>query len=202
MNRISYMSIVLLLLLFLLSACAHSIPLQGRLEQTPIVTGLHLAVGVYYSDEFRNYEFRGSRMGDQWVFSLGPASAKIFDQTLPILFSSIQPVKNTLLLPGSDLAAVIEPRIEGFDIELPLLKTGHYRAEITYRFTLYSQDGVPVASWVVKGIGDKQGQVGFEFARWPGEAADLAMQDAARNLIVNIRDVPEVRRWLNQQKGL
>ena len=62
--------------------------------------------------------------------------------------------------------------------------------------------GDPVASWTVTGTGAKPGEFGFEFARWPGEAADIAMQDAAKQLVSGFSDVPEVRRWLKEKGAL
>ncbi|KRT64799.1 MAG: hypothetical protein XU13_C0156G0001 [Candidatus Rokubacteria bacterium CSP1-6] len=184
----------------LLSACAHAIPLQATLERPPTVRQVPLAVGVFYSQEFRDYMHSNWRGGDRWDFPLGQASVKLFGQALPILFESVVPVSGRSPLPegGAKLAAVIEPKIEAFDFSLPFLKTGTYTAEISYRVTLHSPEGLALASWTVKGIGAKPGQAGFEFARWPGEAADLAMQDAANKLLTSFWEVPEVRHWLRQ----
>ena len=94
--------------------------------------------------------------------------------------------------------AVLEARIEDFSFDIPLLKTSTYSAEIGYRFTLHSPAGAPVASWRVDGEGAQPGQFGFDFVRWPGEAADLAVEDAMRKFIEEIDLEPEVRRWLLQ----
>jgi hypothetical protein len=193
-------SIVLFAVLLLASACSHAIPVKGTFAPPPNIGRIPLQIGVYYSQEFRTYEHNGARMGDRWIFPLGPASVDLFDRALPILFERVLPVATRPpLAEGTPRpAAIIEPRIEDFDFSLPFLKTGTYTAEITYRMTLYAPNGETVASWAVKGIGIKSGEFGFEFSRWPGEAADLAMQDAARKLIEEFRDVPEVRRWLRQ----
>lgn len=184
----------------LASGCAHAIPLTPTMSRPPTVRQVPLAVGVFYSPEFRNYTHSGWRGGDRWDFPLGEASVKLFDQAFPIMFESLVPVSSRppLAPDGRKLAAVIEPKIEGFDFNLPFIKTGTYSAEITYRFTLHSMEGEPFASWTVKGVGAKPGQFGFEFARWPGEAADLAMQDAATKLVTGFWDVPEVRLWLRK----
>ena len=79
-------------------------------------------------------------------------------------------------------------------------RTGAYTAEITYRFTLYALNGEPLASWTVRGTGSKHGKVDFNFVRGPGEAADLAMQDAATKFVTGFPDIPEVRRLVNQAK--
>ena len=77
-------------------------------------------------------------------------------------------------------------------------KGGTSWAETPSRFPLSPPAGEPLAAWSVRGRGDKPGQVGFEFARWPGEAADLAMQEAATKLVQGFREVPEVSVWLRR----
>jgi hypothetical protein len=184
----------------LMAGCTHAIPIKASLEAPPNVAQVPVAVGVYYSAEFRAYEHLGARFGDRWAFPLGQGSVALFDRVFPVMFERTFPVQSLPPLNpgGPQLAAVIEPKIEEFDFTLPMLKTGTFSAEITYRFTLYSPQGDPVASWTVKGVGAKPGEIGFELARWPGEAADLAMQDAATKFISGFRDVPEVRQWLRR----
>lgn len=191
---------LLVLLVASLAGCTHAIPLKPTLEQPPAVRQVPIAVGVYYSPEFREYRHVGSRMGDRWDFAVGPASVTLLDRALSMIFESVVPVAGRPPLAGGPgtLAGVIEPAIEEFDFSLPFLKTGTYSAEIAYRFTVFSPGGEPVAAWSVRGRGDKPGQMGFEFARWPGEAADLAMQDAAMKLVQDFGEVPEVRLWLRR----
>ena len=199
-------NVIVLAFLGLLSfalGCAHTIPLKPTVEVIPRITKVPATVGVYYAPEFRNYKHEGSRGGDKWIFALGEASIKLFDQALPQVFTSVISVEKRppLETASADLTAVIEPRIESFNFALPMIKTGAYTADITYRFTLYSMQGNPVASWPVQGSGVQHGSFGLEFSRWPGEAADLAMQDAATKFLTGFRDVPEVRRWL-QSTGI
>ena len=182
------------------TGCTHTIPLKAVLDRPPVAVQASLAVGVYYSPEFRTYEEKIWRGGDRWDFALGEASVRLLAQAWPFLFESNAsvPSRPPLQTGQPKLAAVIEPKIEAFDFSLPFLKTGTYTAEITYRMTLYSPEGESLVSWTVRGQGAKPGQAGFEFARWPGEAADLAMQDATMKLVSGFRDVPEVRARLRR----
>lgn len=182
----------------ILTGCAHTIPLKPTLDRPPAVQQTPLAVGVYWSPEFTEFEHSGSRYGDTWIFKLGEPSRRLFEAALGMLFEAVVPVSTRppLAEPAPRVAAVLAPAIEEFDFGLPFLKTGTYTAGITYRFTLDSPRGERLGSWTVRGEGAKRGQVGFEFARWPGEAADLAMQDAARRFLDDFRNVPEVARWL------
>ena len=103
--------------------------------------------------------------------------------------------------PAPAVDAVLEPRIEDFTFDIPLLKTSTYSAEIAYRFTLYSPEGAPVASWRVEGYGARKGEFGFDFATWPGLAANAAIEDAMRRFVEEIEVEPEVARWLKNGGG-
>ncbi len=179
-------------------ACSHAIPLKPTVERPQGVVQAPAVLGVHYTRDFKEYRHSDWRGGDRWDFDLGRASVELFDKALPALFEGVVPVASRppLAPGGPKVAAVLEPRIESFDFSLPFLKTGTYTAEITYRLTLYSPQGAQIVSWTVRGAGAKPGQMGFEFARWPGEAADLAMQEAVTRLMTGFREVPEVRGWL------
>jgi len=196
---------LLLMAILWIGGCTHAIPLKGTMEALPSAGSagnVPVRAGIYYSPEFRNYQYKASRGGDQWDFPLGSASVTLFNQAFNTLFKSTESVASRPPLSGKqELSVVIEPKIDAFEFGLPFLKTGSYTAEITYRFTLYSLKGDPFASWTVKGRGEKRGQIGFEFARWPGEAADLAMRDAANKFLDGFSEVPEVQRWLREVKG-
>jgi len=176
------------------------VPLKPTLDQRPNVTALPMAVGVFYRPEFRAYVYEdaSTRTGEALPFPLGRASVTLFERVFSVLFETALPVQSRppLAAGGPNLAAVIEPGIEAFHYTKPGLRSGTYTAEIAYRFTVFSPQGEEVASWNVRGSGEKAGQVGFGFGRWMGEATDLAMQNAATKFLTGFRDVPEVRRWL------
>lgn len=193
---------VLLLAVAGLSGCAHSIPIKGTLHHPAATAKIPATFGVYYSPEFRNLKHSGSWGGEVWTFPLGLASVKLFDQLFPLAFTSTIPVAGLPPASGSvpDAVAVIEPAVEAFDFTLPQRKTGSYTVEITYRFTLYSPNGDPVASWTVTGYGAKPGEAGVESERRLSEAANLALEDAANKFLTSFSDVPEVQQWLKRKK--
>jgi len=182
----------------IISGCTMTMtfPLEATIDRPPSVTPVPLAVGVYYSPEFRAYEHVRVRQKMRFVAPFGQASVALFDRVLPMIFEGVVPVASPPPLGegGPKLAAVIEPKIEAFDFDWPVvLAFGAYTAEVTYRFTLYSPEGNPFASWTVRGDGNPVGlQAGVP------KAIDLAMEDAAKKFMAGFRDVPEVRRWLRQ----
>ncbi len=190
--------LIALLAVGLLTACAHTIPIKPAFVSPLATAQVPVVVGVYYSPDFGQREDKIWRMGDRWDFPLGQASVLVLEGAWKALFEGHTPVPALPPLPAGEpkVAAVIESTIEAFDFGLPFLKSGIYTAEITYRFKLYAPDGTTLASWTVRGAGAKPGQFGFDFSRGPGEAAELAMQDAATKLAAGFRDVPEVRAWL------
>lgn len=180
-----------------LAACTINPPV------TPQVTAERAAkidrvVGVYISNEMRATVWSENRSGDTYKFPIGAASARSIEDAARRTFTRSLAVDGLppLGAAGSGLDGVLEAQIEGFDFVIPFLKTSTYRAEITYRFTLHSPVGIPVASWVVTGEGARRGKVGFEFARWPGEAATLAIEDAMTKFVEETDRQPEVIKWL------
>jgi hypothetical protein len=190
--------LLLVVVIIAIGACTHAVPLSGSIESLPSKAKAPIKIGVYYGPDIQTYQHEESEGGDSWVFPLGPTSVNLLDKAFYNLFEeTIRVDRLPPLEPGSkDVAAVIEARIESFYCDIPFLKTSNYTAEIAYRFILSSLKGDPVASWVVTGFGSKPGEFGFDFARWPGEATDLAMQDAMKKFVTGFQDVPEARRWL------
>ena len=190
--------LIALLAVGLSTACAHTIPMKPAFVSPPATTQVPVVVGIYYSQNFGQREDKIWRMGDRWDFPLGPATVLVLEGVWKALFEGHRLVSAPPPLSAGEpeVTAVIEPSIEAFDFGLPFLKSGTYTAEITYRFKLYAPDGTTLASWTVRGTGAKPGHFGFDFSRGPGEAAELAMQDAATKLAAAFRDVPEVRAWL------
>ena len=192
------------LLLLLTAACSHEVPLAPSYTPTAESPAVPEKVGVYFSEEFQTFAHKHSFGGDTWVFPLGAASTPLFEQAFNQVFEAAVTVDTLPPLDPArgDLAAVIEPRIEEFSAHVPLFKTQTYRASIAYRFVLHDAKGEPIASWLVNGEGAQAGQLGFDFAKWPGLAADLALQDAAQKFSQSILEEPEVRRWLKGRERL
>lgn len=69
----------------------------------------------------------------------------------------------------------------------------------TYGFTLHSPRGEPEASWDVTGQGSEPIANPFAAVSTVRRSFEQAMREAAWRLTSGFRDVPEVRRWLNEQ---
>jgi len=192
----------LLALPFLAAGCTMNVPLSPEVTASRDTT-IDRFVGLYFPEETAAYTWEENRYGDQYVFPLGPPSVRAIEEAARRTFARTARVNDLPPLPpGSpDVDAVLEARIEDFSFVLPLLKTSTYSAEIAYRFTLHSPTGAPVASWRVVGEGAQAGQIGFEYARWPGQAADLAIADAMGKFVEQVDLEPEVTRWLRESRS-
>ena len=178
------------------------IQLNPTVEPLPSTIRLPLTVGVYYDPKFRStrYQFRG--FTGLANFPVGQASVTLFDRLFAAIFKSVSvvPDRPPLRAEGAKIDAVIEPAIAAFDVKTRVRGPGFtetYRAEITYRFTLWSSQGERIASWTVTGNGETRG-VTWRADELRGRVAELAMRDAAAKFLRVFRGVPEARRWLGE----
>ncbi len=176
---------------------------------TLAVDRVPVTVGVFYSTEFRTYEKTRSLATGPFTVPVGEPSVRLFEQLFHAMFENVVHVQGPppLARAAPALAAVIEPKIEEFDVDWDMWRAfqgedAHW-AEITYRITLYSPEGSSIASWTVKGRGERG-----EFPRkccsrlvYLAEATAFAMQDAALKIMTGFRNVPEVQQWLQRVEG-
>jgi len=202
-NSISKIFFFLGIACILISGCTytHVSRLDIKLDHIPYAPRIPLAVGIYYSPEFRNYELSHSGGPHQWVVPIGNASTKLFRQILPMVFDFVTLVEQRPphSKPTPFSIAIIEPRIEDFDFTFPFVffPFANYTAEITYRFILYSMDGTPYTSFAITGYGERTW--GFDYlthATPIGEATEYALQDVVKKLLTDFHNIPEVKRWL------
>ena len=125
-----------------------------KVEELPAATKRPVHAGVYYSPQFAN-EHRARTTGPTtFDVPIGAASVQLFDELFSKVFIKTSRISNLspeeLTAKGVDVT--VAPTLEHFDF-----RTGFdpdsVRWSVAYRITLYSRQGVPVASWVVSGNG-------------------------------------------------
>ena len=196
-----------------LAGCATVVP-EPVLIREPPPAPVPLVIGVHYSDDFRSFVYSRARVqgGTSRTFAVGEPSVKLLDQALALLFTRV--VQVSRLPPNvsseSAVTGVIEPRIAKVAYELPESVEQFFGgradtyaivvAHITYAFTLYSMKGEQLASWPVSGRGVETLPLGWtEMNKVLGQRSlELAMRDAAWKLTSEFRNVPGVRRWLDE----
>jgi len=191
-------------LVFLSSGC--KVSPNPKIDPLPTVKPIPLHVGIYFSPEFRSYEYRyegykiSGEPGDKESFAIGEASVDLFNQLLQGMFKNTVEVQQRppLSSSGMKLAGVIEPNIEEFKLmksqEQPRRRR-RYRVQLTYRFTVYAPDGKISVFWV-SGLGRSTDRRFATTGKIYDEATDEAMKDAGRRFATSFLEIPEIQQWL------
>ena len=194
----------LLVVSSLLTGCLLIVPLKPEANRTLGISEIPLAVGVYYDTAFRAYEHHFIIGSTSFNISVGESSVALFDEVFPIVFKRAVPVISRPPLPpgGPKVAAVIEPKIEEFKEVHPFILIGTtFSTEITYRLTLYSNEGEQIVSSTFMGHGEMPASL-FNQTRPPGEATSLAMEEAVEKFMSDFPNLPQVQQWIRQAGAL
>jgi hypothetical protein len=157
----SLLVVVVSILIVFGSACTltHNIRLDPNLGSLPAVEKEPVTLGVYYSEEFRKYVHQQALGSDWQVVHLGEASVALFDRILESACEQVIPVSQ---LPDGEpvagVAAILEPRIEAFQVAYWGQQNTEDFPRITFRIILYTPEGLPTLSQVIQGRG-KEGTI-------------------------------------------
>ena len=200
--------LVLLVMAILLSGCGlmtFAVPLKPTVDHLPSASKIPLSVSIYYSPELRSYKYEfGSQVWCNlrrplYVLPIGQASVTLFERLFSVMFHNTVTLES--LPPAKpNLSVIIEPDIENVECEWPD-GSKPIIFQITYHFTLYSPTGEALAYWNVTGRGESTGGIFTNRDTKMGNAAELAMEDAARKIATQLRDIPAVARLLHEEKA-
>lgn len=200
MEKVKIMLVLLGLLfglMLLFGVGCHNIRVSPKNPEKPGVEKIPLDVGLYISDQFKNYKVSENRWGDQWNYTnLGEAGAAQFKLGLGLIFRTVEIVdeKPPFSKPKTvTLHAVIEPMIYKFIFDIPITKFQVYPAMIGYKITFYGMDGKVLFTKMVDGIGDTRGHPGFSFSENPTIAATKAVEDGINKALDAILASEEVK---------
>jgi len=145
-------------------------------EAWPSAAKSPLHAGIYYSPQFANQEAVRAGGASTFTVPIGQSSVHLFDDLYSRVFE-----KTALIgaIPPGDAAAngldvLIAPSLEHFDFRLGL-DADSERYSVAYRNTLYTKQGVPIASWLVFGNGESNLWDPGGLAKW----VEDDMNDAA-----------------------
>lgn len=145
---------VAVLVITLLFGCTftHRLNPTPQGDAWPPTTKISVHAGVYYSPQFADQEYARITGSHIWTVPIGANSVRLFDEILPRVFEKTSRVSK---LSGEELSAqgvgvVVAPSLEHFDFRTGM-DADSDRYNVSYRTTLYTARGVPVASWVVTG---------------------------------------------------
>lgn len=159
------------------SACTfrYSIRLTPKLASLPVVEKVPVTLGVYYSEEFRKYVHQQAVGSDWQIVHMGEASTTLFDRLLPSACEQVIPVSRFPTgEPVAAVAAILEPRIEAFQLKYWWQKDVEDFG-VTFRIILYTPEGIPTLSQIIRGQGKGEGS-------W-NQILSSALEDAARKFL-------------------
>jgi hypothetical protein len=142
------------LLVALLSGCGitNRVKPTPSMDALPAVTKSSVHAAVYYSPQFANQEDVRTGGPNTFIVGTGPASVRLFDDLYSRVFEKASRVSNLSPdeLTSQGIEVVVAPSLEHFGFRLGW-DTDSDRYSVSYRTTLYTIQGVPVASWIVLG---------------------------------------------------
>lgn len=159
---------VAVLAIALLSACTptYRVNPEPRTDGLLSTTKKPLHAGVYYSPQFANHERARVAFGsDTWIAAIGPASVKLFDELIPRVFEKTSRISqiSTEELNAKGIDVVIAPSLVHFDFRLGM-DSDSDQYSVSYRTTLYTNRGVPAASWIV--VGKEREKTAYSVSGW------------------------------------
>ncbi len=183
--------VVLVVLLIAGSSSAGKVPLPSAPSlDLGEITRLPLTAAFVVGDELASQEdvVRTSPF-DKLRFATGAFTVELFERNLPQVFAAVTDAE--------DAAADAEVSVElvRFMAGVPHPAYKPYTASVTYRVTVSDPGGTVLFSETVTGEGQtsKGMMSGFKAKQLCGEAAKLAMADAAVQALQGLVDAPELR---------
>jgi len=216
-NRLRYCAIIAILLATLAACTTSAVDSEFPV---PVVDKLPIKVAVYFDQAFSNYAYREQSPGEKsWVIMIGSANVEMMRRIFQGMFQETVelPELPGLKFPVEQVDAVIAPEVESFEVRTPqppqynpdgtqLLRgidesTDRFTVWITYRMTLYDDQGRQIASWPVRAYGQTPEGVMDMFG--PDEAlaraTTIAMRDAGAYLSIYFEDEPRIREWMREE---
>ena len=184
-------------LLLALAACEQSVSLKVDTEiPTPVISRMPVKMGVFYSDELRNYIFaENSEDRPNWKIESGSSHVALFDQIISSMFVETKEVAGTAA--DTTLDAVLSPSVAEMQFALPEeTKTDFYEAWVKYNVELYNRDGNRIAA------GRTVTATSTEFMKSRDKglnaAVNQALRDAGAKFALGFHRVADVGAWLEQ----
>ncbi len=195
--------ILSVVVMLLMQSCTTNVRVEGTVP-TPLVNKIPAKVGVYYSDEYRQFHHKESIEGSgDWDIDLGTQNLTFFRNVVNALFLSVTEVGEPPLSREemSDLDGIIVPSIEKYGFLTPHVSgLKFYSVSIEYRIVMYDKAGGQIGDWRIIGYGKSEGGR-FSAVNAMNKATVLAIRDGGARLAIDLIDLHWVRDWLKTLRG-
>ena len=190
--------LVALVMVVILASCTTNVIVEGTVP-TPLVAKIPATIGVYFSDEFKTFQYKEvMRESGTWKINLGAQNLSFFQNLLSSMFNGVEEVPEPPFQSGEmqHLDGVIVPRIVKYGFLTPSISgLKFYSASIQYQILLYSRNGDIIGDWNIVGYGKSEaGSFGADDAL--GEATMLAIRDGGARIAIEMSQQPQVVTWL------
>lgn len=194
---------LVLMMILVVPACTTNVVVEGTVP-SPLVVKIPARVGVYYSEDFRNFRYQEAiRDAGTWNIDLGAQNLSFFRNLTSALFTSVQEVREPPLTTEEmrDLDGIMIPYIEKYGFLTPSISgLKFYSASIEYRIVLYNKTGKKIGDWNIVGYGKSEGGM-FTGDEAINEATVLAIRDGGARIAIELIDQPAVQAWLRREAG-
>ena len=204
-------SFLVMAMLLFLPSCTTSVVVEGTVP-TPLVSVIPARVGVYYSDEFRNFMHEEViRDSGSWRIDLGKQNLGFFQNLTKSLFTGVQEVDQSVLTTEEivnlndvfvsseemkNLDGVFVPTIKKYGFLTPSISgLKFYSASIEYSVAIFNKVGAKIGDWSIVGYGKSEGGM-FSSDDAVNEATVLAIRDGGARIAIELIDQPAVQAWL------
>ncbi|WP_346838906.1 hypothetical protein [Microbulbifer sp. SAOS-129_SWC] len=196
--------ITLLAVVLFAAGCAHTVQVDGQFP-TPVGTQFPLTVGVYLSQDFRNYRYHeDSEDRDEWNIDTGSAQKNLFTTVLDSMFTK------TVALPSypeslpKDVELVIVPEVRELQFTMPReTRVNIFEVWIKYDMHAYDAKGNTVANWVITAYGKTPTAFLKSREAALAQAINVALRDAGATLYTGFKRVPELQAFVaNKQRAI
>ncbi|WP_323846922.1 hypothetical protein [Microbulbifer magnicolonia] len=196
--------ITLLVSALLATACSHTVHVDGSYPK-PVGQQHPLTVGIYLSDDFRNFTYReDSEDRDEWNINTGRAQKNLFETVLGSMFTeTIALSQYPQQLPGN-VELVIVPEIRELQFTMPReTRVNIFEVWIKYDMHAYNPQGESVANWVITAYGKTPTAFLKSQEDALAQAINVALRDAGATLYMGFAKVPELQALLaSKQRAL
>lgn len=186
-------SMMVILVLGILSACATSVTVTGQVPE-PLVAKLPLTGQIQYSNEFTRYSYAEKEKGRALSnIDFGQAQVDLFDRIFSKLINLIQGESEQT----ADLRIV--PELLDFQYTAPReTKQNLYEIWLKYRLKIIGNDDQEIADWVVKGYGKTPTATLTSPAKAFNSATNIALRDVGAQLAIGFPTQPAIEDLLKR----
>ncbi len=144
---------LLFVLIFLTVSCVvltFKVPINPKLDNIPKTKKADATVGIYYSPEFKNYIHLRIYSNDKIQAAIGAKSVEVINKVFSDSFDNV--VEVSAIPGGSDkIDYYVEPILMAHDFKAVYNDKKSDRQEIVVNFTFYSNEGMPIKSFKIRG---------------------------------------------------